>query len=114
MLYQETLQTVQQLESNLSNLRKWLAQMEHKLSTPIRYKHPDMAEIQKKLEEQKEIQKDIERHSAGITVTKREFNYWPVGWFLTKFFFQSRDGVHLRDLTLFLYVAGDIVLRNLC
>ncbi len=67
LLYQETLQTVQQLESNLSNLRKWLAQMEHKLSTPIRYKHPDMAEIQKKLEEQKDIQKDIERHSAGRT-----------------------------------------------
>ncbi len=63
---QETLNTVQQLEVNLSKLRKWLAQMEHKLAVPIKYENPDLAEIQKKLDEQKELQKDIERHSAGV------------------------------------------------
>ena len=63
---QETLNTVQQLEANLSKLRKWLAQMEHKLSVPIKYKNPDLPEIQSKMDEQKELQKDIERHSAGV------------------------------------------------
>ncbi len=63
---QETLNTVQQLEANLSKLRRWLARMEHKLAVPIKYQNPDLPEIQSKLEGQKELQKDIEKHSAGV------------------------------------------------
>ena len=49
---QETLRTLQQLESNMSQLRQWLTRVEHQLSTPLEYRHANMQEIHIKLEEQ--------------------------------------------------------------
>ena len=45
----ETLVAVQQLENNMAKLRKWLATVEHDLSSPVIYQRPDFKEIQKLL-----------------------------------------------------------------
>lgn len=63
---QETLLAVQQLDVSMSNLRKWLANMEDDLSAPIIYQDCERKEIQKKLQHQSELQHDIERHSPGV------------------------------------------------
>ena len=63
---QETLSAVQQLEQNMRKLRQWLAHIEHKLGSPIMYADADFMEIQRKLTEQQDIQKDIEKHSTGV------------------------------------------------
>ncbi|XP_060567930.1 nesprin-1-like isoform X3 [Ruditapes philippinarum] len=63
---QETLLAVQQLDVSMSNLRKWLANMEDNISAPIIYQDCDRKEIQKKLQLQSELQHDIERHSPGV------------------------------------------------
>ncbi|XP_063044606.1 nesprin-1-like isoform X4 [Engraulis encrasicolus] len=62
----ETLLAVQQLDKNMSSLRSWLAHIETELSRPIIYQRCDPQEIQHKLEEQQELQRDIEKHSAGM------------------------------------------------
>ncbi|KAG9481262.1 hypothetical protein GDO78_010476 [Eleutherodactylus coqui] len=62
----ETLVTIQQLYKNMSNLRTWLARIESELSKPVIYSICDDQEINKKLEEQRDLQKDIEVHSAGV------------------------------------------------
>lgn len=49
---QETLLAVQQLDVSMSNLRKWLANMEDDLSAPVVYKECERKEIQRKLENQ--------------------------------------------------------------
>ena len=49
---QETLLAVQQLDVSMSNLRKWLADMENDLAAPIVYMECDRKEIQKKLQHQ--------------------------------------------------------------
>ena len=56
---QETLVAVQQLESNMSALRRWLAYIEHELSSPIVFHHPDMPEIQAKLQRHQVNHSDI-------------------------------------------------------
>ncbi|XP_045150652.1 nesprin-1 [Echinops telfairi] len=62
----ETLVAVQQLDKNMSSLRMWLAHMEAELAKPIVYSSCDSEEIQRKLSEQQELQRDIEKHSTGV------------------------------------------------
>ncbi|XP_035534355.1 nesprin-2 isoform X4 [Morone saxatilis] len=62
----ETLVTVQQLDKNMSNLRSWLSRMEAELSRPITYSVCHHQEIQKRLAEQQELQRDIEQHTEGV------------------------------------------------
>ncbi|RXM34120.1 Nesprin-1 [Acipenser ruthenus] len=62
----ETLVAVQQLDKNMSNLRSWLAHIETELSKPIVYETSDSSEIQRKLKEQQDLQRDIEKHSTGV------------------------------------------------
>ncbi|XP_040189336.1 nesprin-2 isoform X2 [Rana temporaria] len=63
----ETLVIIQQLDKNMSNLRTWLSRIESELSKPVIYSICDDQEINKKLEEQKDLQKDIELHSTGVS-----------------------------------------------
>ncbi|XP_076782867.1 nesprin-1 isoform X4 [Arvicanthis niloticus] len=62
----ETLVAVQQLDKNMGNLRTWLAHMESELAKPIVYDSCNSEEIQRKLSEQQELQRDIEKHSTGV------------------------------------------------
>ncbi|XP_022518839.2 nesprin-1 isoform X7 [Astyanax mexicanus] len=62
----ETLVAVQQLDKNMSSLRSWLAHIETELSRPIVYETCDTNEIQKKLNQQQDMQRDIEKHSTGV------------------------------------------------
>uniref|UniRef100_A0A667ZY71 KASH domain-containing protein n=1 Tax=Myripristis murdjan TaxID=586833 RepID=A0A667ZY71_9TELE len=62
----ETLVTVQQLDKNMSNLRSWLSRMEAELSRPITYSVCHHQEIQRRLAEQQELQRDIEQHTEGV------------------------------------------------
>uniref|UniRef100_A0A3Q3Q2J9 KASH domain-containing protein n=1 Tax=Monopterus albus TaxID=43700 RepID=A0A3Q3Q2J9_MONAL len=62
----ETLVAVQQLDKNMSSLRSWLAHIETELSRPIVYDTCDNQEIQRKLNQQQELQRDIEKHSTGV------------------------------------------------
>ncbi|XP_035251209.1 nesprin-1-like [Anguilla anguilla] len=63
---QKTLIAVEQLEKNMSSLQSWLAHIETKLSDPITYHTCDSQEIQRKLSQQQDIQRDIEEHSTGM------------------------------------------------
>uniref|UniRef100_A0ABM5FBV7 Nesprin-2 isoform X3 n=1 Tax=Pogona vitticeps TaxID=103695 RepID=A0ABM5FBV7_9SAUR len=62
----ETFAFIQQLDKNMSNLRTWLARIESELSKPVVYDICDNQEIQKRLAEQQDLQRDIEQHSAGV------------------------------------------------
>ncbi|KAF7666652.1 hypothetical protein LDENG_00098390 [Lucifuga dentata] len=62
----ETLVTVQQLDKNMSNLHSWLSRIEAELSRPITYSYCHHQEIQRRLAEQQELQRDIEQHTEGI------------------------------------------------
>nr|XP_051682366.1 nesprin-2 isoform X7 [Oryctolagus cuniculus] len=62
----ETFAFIQQLDRNMSNLRTWLARIESELSKPVVYDVCDDQEIQKRLAEQQDLQRDIEQHSAGV------------------------------------------------
>ncbi|MEQ2275496.1 Nesprin-2 [Xenotaenia resolanae] len=62
----ETLVTVQQLDKNMSNLRSWLSRIEAELSRPITYSVCHEKEIQKRLAEQQDLQKNIEQHTEGV------------------------------------------------
>ncbi|XP_041831658.1 nesprin-1-like [Melanotaenia boesemani] len=62
----ETLVAVQQLDKNMSGLRSWLSHIETELSRPIVYHTCDDNEIQRKLNQQQELQRDIEKHSTGV------------------------------------------------
>uniref|UniRef100_A0A8C1U557 Spectrin repeat containing, nuclear envelope 1a n=1 Tax=Cyprinus carpio TaxID=7962 RepID=A0A8C1U557_CYPCA len=62
----ETLVAVQQLDKNMSSLRSWLAHIETELSRPIVYETCDSHEIQRKLNQQQDLQRDIEKHSTGV------------------------------------------------
>ncbi|XP_060722109.1 nesprin-1 isoform X2 [Tachysurus vachellii] len=62
----ETLVAVQQLDKNMSSLRSWLTNVETQLSRPIVYETCDTNEIQKKLSQQQDLQRDIEKHSTGV------------------------------------------------
>ncbi|XP_075718991.1 nesprin-1 isoform X3 [Rhinoderma darwinii] len=62
----ETLLAVQQLDKNMSSLRTWLGHIESELSKPIVYETSDSEEIERKLNEQQELQRDIEKHSTGV------------------------------------------------
>ncbi|XP_033126157.1 nesprin-1-like isoform X2 [Anneissia japonica] len=63
---QETLTAVQQLDSNMANLKQWLSYIEKELACPVNYESCGNEEIQEKLLHQMEIQKDIEKHSTGV------------------------------------------------
>ncbi|XP_041070172.1 nesprin-2-like [Carcharodon carcharias] len=62
-----TLCSVQLLDREMSNLRTWLSRIESELSKPVVYNICDDQEIEKKLAEQQELQRDIEQHSVGVT-----------------------------------------------
>ncbi|XP_063350729.1 nesprin-2 [Pelmatolapia mariae] len=62
----ETLVTMQQLDKNMSNLRSWLSRIEAELSRPITYSICHEQEIQRRLAEQQELQRDIEKHTEGV------------------------------------------------
>uniref|UniRef100_A0A673LHT9 Spectrin repeat containing, nuclear envelope 1b n=1 Tax=Sinocyclocheilus rhinocerous TaxID=307959 RepID=A0A673LHT9_9TELE len=51
---------------NMNSLRSWLAHIETELSRPIVYDTCDYQEIQRKLDLQQELQRDIEKHSTGV------------------------------------------------
>ncbi|ESO86158.1 hypothetical protein LOTGIDRAFT_129690, partial [Lottia gigantea] len=63
---QETLLAVKQLDNSTKNLEKWLGNIELELNTPIIYQSCDIGQIQKHLEHHQDLQRDIERHSAGV------------------------------------------------
>lgn len=54
------------LDKNMGGLRTWLAHMESKLAKPIVCVSCNSNEIQRKLSEQQELQRDIEKHSTGV------------------------------------------------
>ncbi|XP_051500897.1 nesprin-2-like [Myxocyprinus asiaticus] len=62
----ETLVTVQQLDKNMNNLRSWLSRIEAELAKPIHYSVCHRDEIQKKLAEQQDLQRDIEQHTERV------------------------------------------------
>uniref|UniRef100_A0A3P8RU33 Spectrin repeat containing, nuclear envelope 2b n=1 Tax=Amphiprion percula TaxID=161767 RepID=A0A3P8RU33_AMPPE len=62
----ETLVTVQQLDKNMSNLRTWLSRIEAELAKPVVYNVCHSDEIQRKLAEQQDLQRDIEQHTQSI------------------------------------------------
>eukprot|EP00066_Takifugu_rubripes_P029030 XP_011618296.1 PREDICTED: nesprin-2-like [Takifugu rubripes] len=62
----ETLVTVQQLDKNMSNLRTWLSRVEAELAEPVVYEVCHAEEIQRKLTEQQDLQRDIERHTESV------------------------------------------------
>uniref|UniRef100_A0A674A285 Spectrin repeat containing nuclear envelope protein 1 n=1 Tax=Salmo trutta TaxID=8032 RepID=A0A674A285_SALTR len=62
----ETLVAVQQLDKNMCSLRSWLAHIETELTRPLVYDTCDAQEIQRKLNQQQDIQRDIEKHSTGV------------------------------------------------
>ncbi|XP_054910388.1 nesprin-2-like [Poeciliopsis prolifica] len=62
----ETLVTVQQLDKNMSNLRSWLSRIEAELSRPITYSVCHENEIQKRLAEHQDLQRDMEQHTEGV------------------------------------------------
>ncbi|XP_014668311.1 PREDICTED: nesprin-1-like isoform X2 [Priapulus caudatus] len=62
----DTLQTVQELEDNMSRLRQWLAQTEHELMSPIIYQNFSQQEIRRLQIIVQEQQTDIDGHSSAI------------------------------------------------
>ncbi|XP_031728981.1 nesprin-2-like isoform X3 [Anarrhichthys ocellatus] len=62
----ETLVTVQQLDKNMSNLRTWLSRIEAELAKPVVYNVCHSDEIQRKLSEQQDLQRDIEQHTDSV------------------------------------------------
>ncbi|XP_069771897.1 uncharacterized protein [Narcine bancroftii] len=54
------------LDSEMNSLCSWLSHIEHELSKPLVYTHGDHEEIERKLAEQQELQRDIDQHSAGV------------------------------------------------
>uniref|UniRef100_A0AAQ5YSY8 KASH domain-containing protein n=1 Tax=Amphiprion ocellaris TaxID=80972 RepID=A0AAQ5YSY8_AMPOC len=62
----ETLVTVQQLDKNMSNLRTWLSRIEAELAKPVVYNICHSDEIQRKLAEQQDLQRDIEQHTQSV------------------------------------------------
>ncbi|XP_026133842.1 nesprin-2-like [Carassius auratus] len=62
----ETLGTVQQLDKNMINLRTWLSGVEGELAKPIIYSICHSDEIQRKLAEHQDLQRDIEQHTDGV------------------------------------------------
>uniref|UniRef100_A0A667Z8B9 Spectrin repeat containing, nuclear envelope 2b n=1 Tax=Myripristis murdjan TaxID=586833 RepID=A0A667Z8B9_9TELE len=65
-MLKETLVTVQQLDKNMSNLRTWLSRIEAELAKPVVYNVCHSDEIQRKLAEQQDLQRDIEQHTEGV------------------------------------------------
>uniref|UniRef100_A0A8B9SQ23 Spectrin repeat containing nuclear envelope protein 2 n=1 Tax=Anas platyrhynchos TaxID=8839 RepID=A0A8B9SQ23_ANAPL len=68
----ETFAFIQLLDKNMSNLRTWLARIESELSKPVVYDICDDQEIQKRLAEQQDLQRDIEQHTAGVLRKERK------------------------------------------
>ncbi|XP_052390559.1 nesprin-2 isoform X4 [Carassius gibelio] len=62
----ETLVRVQQLDKNMNNLRSWLTRIEAELAKPIHYSICHRDEIQKRLAEQQDLQRDIEQHTERV------------------------------------------------
>ncbi|KAG7271876.1 hypothetical protein CRUP_036019 [Coryphaenoides rupestris] len=62
----EALVTVQQLDSNMSSLRSWLSRVEARLHRPVCYSACHHQEIQLRLADNQELQRDIEQHMEGV------------------------------------------------
>ncbi|XP_072895555.1 nesprin-2-like isoform X2 [Hemitrygon akajei] len=65
---------VQNLDGEMSCLRSWLAHIEAELSKPLVYTVCDDQEIERKLAEQQELQRDIDHHAAGVESVLRRSN----------------------------------------
>ncbi|XP_051871093.1 nesprin-2-like isoform X2 [Pristis pectinata] len=65
---QETLASVHALDQEMSCLRSWLTHIEAELSKPLVYNACDDQEIERKLAEQQELQRDIDQHGAGVAL----------------------------------------------
>lgn len=63
---EETVLAVRQLDTSMANLRKWLSDIEHELSTPLYFMKTEEIEFKTKLGHQKDLQRDIEHHSLGV------------------------------------------------
>ncbi|KAJ8291164.1 hypothetical protein GJAV_G00022150 [Gymnothorax javanicus] len=63
---QETLISAQNIQKDVNSLQSWLIHIESKLSEPIVYHTCDSKEIQRKLTQQEDIQKDIEEHRESM------------------------------------------------
>ncbi|XP_059816588.1 nesprin-2-like isoform X3 [Hypanus sabinus] len=66
--------SVQNLDGEMSCLRSWLAHIEAELSKPLVYTVCDDQEIERKLAEQQELQRDIDHHAAGVESVLRRSN----------------------------------------
>ncbi|KAH9507316.1 hypothetical protein Btru_056892 [Bulinus truncatus] len=64
---QETVLAVKQLDTSMKKLTQWLSSVEAELSGGIAYKDTNLREIQAKLEANKDLQKEIEGRSAGVS-----------------------------------------------
>uniref|UniRef100_A0A674B904 KASH domain-containing protein n=1 Tax=Salmo trutta TaxID=8032 RepID=A0A674B904_SALTR len=62
---------VQQLDKNMSNLRSWLSRIETQLARPVTYNVCHHEEIQRRLAQQQELQRDIEQHTEGVSSVLR-------------------------------------------
>nr|XP_023668622.1 nesprin-2-like isoform X2 [Paramormyrops kingsleyae] len=62
----ETLSAVRQLDMDMNHLRVWLSHTEATLATPVTYSICHQDEIQGKLAEQQNLQRDIEQHAEGV------------------------------------------------
>ncbi|XP_036841097.1 nesprin-2 isoform X1 [Oncorhynchus mykiss] len=67
----ETLGMVQQLDKNMSNLRSWLSRIETQLARPVTYNVCHHEEIQRRLAQQQELQRDIEQHTESVASVLR-------------------------------------------
>ena len=58
---------VDQLDTNMDQLRQWLARMEAELSQPVVYQRPEFSEIQRWLQQTQQLQGEVERHTTGVS-----------------------------------------------
>ncbi|XP_048840965.1 nesprin-2 isoform X13 [Brienomyrus brachyistius] len=62
----ETRSTVRQLDMDMNPLRVWLCRTEATLATPVTYSICHQDEIQGKLAEQQDLQRDVEQHAESV------------------------------------------------
>ncbi|XP_061677289.1 nesprin-2-like [Syngnathoides biaculeatus] len=67
----ETLVTVQQLDNNMKELRRWLARVDAQLAQPLIYHVCHADDIHNKLEGQQEVQRDIDDHATTVASVAR-------------------------------------------
>ena len=69
----ETVGAVQQLEQSMAKLREWLAHIEAELGKPVTYAEASFAEIQRCLQQTQELQREVEKHTTGVSSGKSTY-----------------------------------------